>query len=358
MSAQQPRDGIETLQSLEPLSALAPEQLEELLTASEVDVVRAGTTIGTGSPARAVYLLRGAVEVQPADGAGARVIRAGTDEARRPIGEQVRSAVAITTSALIRIDAELLDRLLTWAQISVPEEDVVMSERGVITVNKGDWLQTMRGSRAFRTLPAANIEELLYRLEPVIVDPGDVVIRQGDAGDYFYMIDDGVALVTHNPDNDEDCIEIAELGKGDTFGEAALLSDKPRNATVSMMSEGVLLRLSKSDFDKLLREPTLAWLNLAEARRRVADGAIWIDVRMPSEYGHGHLPGALNAPMPLIHRAARELDASKRYVCYCQSGRRSSAAAFVLKSYGLDASVLTGGLEGVPEDLLTTARTG
>lgn len=349
MSTRQPRDGIETLQSLEPLSALAPEQLEELLAASEIDVVRPGTAIATGSGASAVYLLRGAVEIRPADGAGTRVIRAGTDEGRRPIGEHMHEAVAVTTSALIRIDAELLDRLLTWTQISVPEEDVVMSERGVITVNKGDWLNTMRGSRTFRTLPAANIEELLYRLEPVIVDPGDVVIRQGDVGDYFYMIDDGIALVTHNPDNDEDCIEIAELGKGDTFGEAALLSDKPRNATVSMMTAGVLLRLSKSDFNKLLKEPTLEWVEPEEARRRVAGGAVWIDVRMRSEFDHGHLPGALSVPMSLIHRTARELDPSKSYICYCQTGRRSSAAAFVLRNYGLSASVLTGGLDHMPE---------
>lgn len=342
---------------LEPISSLPPEQISELVAQSRLESLEPGMPVlRSGKPERqAIYLLRGDIELQVGDGKR-QIISAGSPQALHPIaGEEALSATAAVTASpvtIIRVDAELLDRLLTWAQISAPEEAVVMAEGRIITVNKADWLKTMLKSATFRNLPPANVEELLHRLEPIFAGAGQVVIRQGDQGDYFYMIDDGIVLVTHNPDNDEDSIVMAELNKGDTFGEAALLTDNPRNATVSMMTDGVLLRLSKEDFNKLLRAPTLRWLDFAAASACVADGGVWVDVRLPSEYGHSHLPGAINVPMPSLHRMARELDRKRHYVCYCQTGQRSAAAAFVLKQYGLDASVLTEGLQRVDARLL------
>jgi rhodanese-related sulfurtransferase len=208
-------------------------------------------------------------------------------------------------------------------------------------------------SPTFRKLPPANVEQLLHRLEPILVNAGNVIIRQGDAGDYFYMIDQGIALVMRNPDNDEDSIEMAELNPGASFGEAALISDNPRNATVSMMSDGILLRLSKEDFNTLLRLPTLQSVDYAHAAREVAAGsAAWIDVRLPTEFAHSHLPQARNMPMRALHKEARGLDKSIGYICYCQTGSRSSAAVFVLRNYGINARVLQNGLQCVPPEAL------
>lgn len=357
MLASQPTDTVELLRRLEPISCLSPDQIREVLRHSRVEDIAAGATLFEAGDRdhQCVYLLSGDVELLSGDGGHARRIGAGDEESRHPLAdEQPRrlGARALTPSQIIRIDKELLDTLVTWSQISAPEEAVVMSEDGIITINKADWLKTMLKSPTFRSLPPANIEELLYRLEPILVHAGDVIIRQGDPGDYFYMIDDGISLVTRNPDNDEDMIEIAELNKGDTFGEAALISDNPRNATVSMMTDGLLLRLSKGDFLKLLTEPTLLWTNWAQAGRDIAAGAQWVDVRLPAEYAHAHLPGAINIPMAALHKTARELDRSQHYICYCQTGRRSSAAAFALRNYGVNASVLSNGLQNVPGEML------
>lgn len=359
MSTPLPTAGLKAVHDLEPISSLAPEQIAELLALSVVESLDAGTTLArSDKPERqSIYLLRGDVE-QNAGGA-LRLIRSGSPAALHPvIDEQTRpetTTVTVTPATIIRIDLDQLDRLLTWAQITVPEESVVMAEGRIITVNKADWLKTMIKSPTFRNLPPASIEELLHRLEPIFAGAGEVIIRQGDQGDYFYMIDQGTVLVMHNPDNDEDQIEIAELNEGATFGEAALLSDNPRNATVSMRTDGILLRLSKEDFNKLLRQPSLQWLDIDEARLQVGDDGAWIDVRLPAEYEHSHLAGAINIPMPALHRTARTLDRKKHYICYCQTGRRSSAAAFVLKQYGLDASVLVNGLQQVPDALLQRA---
>ncbi len=352
MLAPRPDDSIEYLKRLEPISCLSPDQIREVRRHSHIEKVATGATLFKAGDRdhQCLYLLSGDVELQPEDGGATRRVSCGDDEARHPLADNYPRRVtarALTPSEIIRIDKELLDTLLTWSQISAPEEAVVMCENGIISINKADWLKTMLKSPTFRSLPPANIEELLHRLEPVMVRAGDVIIRQGDYGDYFYMIDDGVSLVTRNPDNDEDSIEIAELNKGDTFGEAALISDNPRNATVSMMTDGILLRLSKEDFIKLLTEPTLLWVGYDQAERDIAAGAQWIDVRLPAEYARSHLPEAINIPMAGLHKAARELDRSRQYICYCQTGRRSSAAAFTLRNYGINACVLSNGLQNV-----------
>lgn len=354
MSAVEKNQDIERFSHLEPISSLPADQLRELIENSVLEHVAAGCCLfrAGDTDRQAVYLLQGSLELSPDNAGGARLISAESEEARHPVAdEQPRrlSAVAITPAEIVRIDKELLDTLLTWGQISAPEEEVVMCEDGIININKANWLKTMIKSPTFRKLPPANVEQLLHRLEPIMVHAGNVIIRQGDLGDYFYMIDRGIVLVTRNPDNDEDTIEMAELNQGATFGEAALISDNPRNATVSMMSDGILLRLSKEDFNKLLRLPTLQSIDFTRAAMEVGAGtAAWIDVRLPSEYSRAHLPDALNIPMRSLHKEAHGLDRAISYICYCQTGSRSSAAVFVLKSYGINARVLQNGLKDVP----------
>ena len=353
---------IDTFSRLEPISSLAPDQIAELVRQSAVEQLDAGVELfHEGDPAaHAIYVLRGDLALTSRASGEQRTITGGSAEACHPVADENPrrySAIADTAAEIIRIDKELLDTLLTWGQISAPEEDVVMSPDGIITINKANWLKTMIKSPTFRHLPPANIEELLNRLEPVVVHAGDVIIRQGDMGDYFYMIDIGTALVTRNPDDDEDNIEMAELNKGASFGESALITDNPRNATVTMMSDGILLRLSKGDFNKLLKHPTLHWIGFTDASATVEQGAEWIDVRLASEFEHAHLPGARHIPMQALHRQARELDPSRAYICYCQTGRRSSAAAFVLSQYSLKASVLEGGFAEVPSEYITSPQT-
>ncbi|MBI1194238.1 MAG: cyclic nucleotide-binding domain-containing protein [Gammaproteobacteria bacterium] len=342
--------GASEAMKLEPIASLKAEQVQELLADTHVEKIAAGRYLFREGDLddRAVYLLRGQVEIANQAGTPARIITGGTTEACHPLADdkprQV-TAMAVTPVEILCVDRQKLDVMLSWGQISAPEDEVIMCEEGIVCINKADWLQTMSRSPTFRNLPVTNIEALLDRLEPMFVKSGQLIIRQGDPGDYFYMIENGVALVTRNPDDDEDSVEMAELGRGTSFGEAALLSDQPRNATITMMSDGILLRLSKQDFIKLLREPTLQWLEFEEALQRVATGkATWIDVRTPSECSHRHLPLSINIPMRDLHKRARELDPKREYICVCQTGRRASAASFVLKQYGLRASILKDGM--------------
>jgi CRP-like cAMP-binding protein len=351
---------IEQLQHLEPLSSLAGDQLAELANHTQIQQLEAGTYVFRegDSDRQAVYLLSGSVRLNNRDGSEQRTVTGGTPEGRYPLAREIprrSTAVATTDVEVIRIDNDLLDTLLAWGQIAYPETEVIMSQDGVMTIDKGNWLKKMLTSPTFNKLPPANVEQLLDRLEPIKVRAGEVIIKQGDVGDYFYMINEGIALVSRQLDEEGDNMELAELKAGDSFGESALISNKPRNATITMMSDGVLLRLSKEDFIKLLQQPTLRWVSFDQAQQQVENGGRWLDVRLPSEFSHAHLNHADNLPMGDLHKKSKDLDHAPTYICYCDSGRRSSAAAFVLSQYGFKACVLKDGIQSVPDGQLITA---
>jgi rhodanese-related sulfurtransferase len=173
---------------------------------------------------------------------------------------------------------------------------------------------------------------------------GEVVIKQGDEGDYFYAIVNGKCIVTRETPLNKEGIKLAELGIGDTFGEEALISDAKRNASVTMVTEGALMRLAKQDFRTLLNEPMLEWVDLDEARTIVSQGGKWLDVRLPSEFENYRLEGALNLPLYFIRLKLKTLERDVHYVVCCDTGRRSSAGAYILSERGFRASVLKGGL--------------
>jgi rhodanese-related sulfurtransferase len=171
-----------------------------------------------------------------------------------------------------------------------------------------------------------------------------VVLKQGTDGDYFYVLTRGKALVTRETPLNKEGIKLAELKVGDTFGEEALISDAKRNATVTMKSSGAVMRLGKEDFNRLLNEPMLDWVTMTEAEKVVAEGGQWLDVRLPSEFENQHKQGAINIPLYFIRLKINTLDQSQKYVVCCDTGRRSSAGAYILSERGFQAYVLRGGI--------------
>ena len=198
---------------------------------------------------------------------------------------------------------------------------------------------------AFKNLPPANIKALLQRMERIQVKEGDVIVSQGSPGDYYYVLVDGAARVTRT-------IELATLKPGASFGEEALVTGTERNATVTMIKPGAVMRLAKADFDELLREPMVNRVSPDEARAQIEKGARWLDVRHAREFSHGHFENALSIPLHELRVRMGELDKSIPYICCCRTGHRSSAAAFLLVQKGFRASVLTGGIQVMPQDLV------
>lgn len=346
---------VDTLQGLEPLSSLSPARIRDLASKTPIETVVAGVRLFSEGERdrKLIYVISGEIELRSRGNTQVQRITAGMPASWRPLdNKQPRQWTATTVSEveIIRIDMEQFDQMLTWDQMANAEPSPGLAK--TVISDGGDWRGKFRASLAFNNIPAANIEKLFARMEAIEVTVGDVIIRQGDPGDYFYLIDHGKAKVTRQMMGKGKPVELAELGEGACFGEEALISDKPRNANVIMISEGRLMRLAKKDFVALLKEPLLDNIDVSAALEKINDDAVFLDVRVPSEYKESRLPNAVNIPLNELRHRVRELDKKVHYICYCSTGRRSSAAGFILSQQGYKSSVLKGGLQEVPSSLL------
>lgn len=338
------------LKTLVPAQSLNAENFQELAGKSRVEDVAAGRLLFKkgDNDRKAVYVLSGEVELIGDDGK-VTVVKGGTPEAKHAIGNQQprqTTAKARSNVSITRIDSDLLDILLTWDQLSGIEVAEV-NDGDDEGDESGDWMTRILQSKAFLRIPPANIQHMFMRLQELPVKAGQAVIQQGEDGDFYYIISHGRCKVTRESANGAS-VTLAHLSDGDAFGEEALLSASKRNATITMETDGLLMRLSKEDFEQLLKEPMLNEVDLERAKEMVKDGAALLDVRMESEHKAGSIKGSLNVPLFMLRLKAEALDRSKTYICYCETGRRSSAAAFLLSEQGFDSYVLKGGLQGIP----------
>ncbi len=118
-------------------------------------------------------------------------------------------------------------------------------------------LSTLRGSDLFQDLTAPEMDDLLIHMRMIRTQKGFEIIRQGDSWDSFYVILSGRVSVKMRKGSKT--IRMGNLGKGEFFGEMALLAEQPRNATITSEEVSEMLVLKKAEFDTILmKNPTRA----------------------------------------------------------------------------------------------------
>ncbi len=334
------------LKQLTPINSLNSENIEDLLGKVKTHHLKPGKYLfKQGDMDKAhVYLVEGSVELI-SNGKTVKTIEAGSEEARHPLAHtfpRTVSARAASPATLIHVNSDMLDIMLTWDQTGSYQVEALDESDDT---DGTDWMTRILQTRAFHRIPPSNIQALFMRMEPVNFKAGDVVIEQDAPGDYFYIIKEGRCLVTRSTPANPKGVKLATLGVGDSFGEEALISDTARNATVTMLTNGSLMRLNKEDFNSLLNEPLLNWVDYDEARRIVDEGGLWLDVRLPDEHKTKHIRNSINIPLIFLRMKANSLDRDSRYVIYCDTGRRSSAASFLLNEKNIETFVLKGGVD-------------
>jgi thioredoxin reductase (NADPH) len=121
--------------------------------------------------------------------------------------------------------------------------------------------------RAFPSEPREIVAQTASRAELVVFAPGDVVLREGDTADRFYMVIKGEAEASHRePDGSE--VVIGRFGPGDYFGEMGLLNDAPRQATIRARTSLELMALDRETFATLMKS---SQATEAEVRRVAAE---------------------------------------------------------------------------------------
>ncbi|MGB5581023.1 MAG: cyclic nucleotide-binding domain-containing protein [Woeseia sp.] len=338
----------ELLKSFSPLDGLKRDNLAALASKVQIRELSPKQVLFKegDSEKRTIYVISGTLELVDGDEVLSSIV-GGTESARNPVAPQFPRRVTARAEdrvQYISIDSDLLDVMLTWDQTGSYEVSELQTSE---EAGGDDWMTMLLQTKAFHKIPPANIQAIFMRMQQINFKAGDVVLKQGAEGDYFYVLTRGKCLVTRETPLNKDGIKLAELHVGETFGEEALISEAKRNATVTMTTDGSVMRLGKEDFKRLLNEPMLDWVEREAAEKIVADGGTWLDVRLPSEYEANHIEGALNVPLYFIRLKINTLNPKMRYVVCCDTGRRSSAGAYILSERGFDAYVLKGGINSI-----------
>jgi hypothetical protein len=124
----------------------------------------------------------------------------------------------------------------------------------------------------FSGVPKEELEAVLAAVSPVRVSAGSVVVREGEPGDSLFLVVSGRLSVTTSEFGDP--LPLAELAPGDFFGEVALLTGRPRTATVTASTEAELLRLDRATVDELRRRHPRIDESLSEFHRRRAERTV------------------------------------------------------------------------------------
>jgi len=255
---------------------------------------------------------------------------------------------------ILSVEADLLDTALAWMKadiIDVGKDFKLESEpeycslklNELVAVESGeydeDWMSILLHSPLFFNLPPANISRVFTLFDRFLVNTGDVIIKQGDEGKYFYVIIDGSAKVMIG--NNEK--PTAVLSSGDYFGEGAIVTGTTRSASVIMTSDGQIGRLKREDFQNLLHDPIVKFITTDALGKKLLGNAkdcVLLDVRSHEEYSNSPSPNSRNIPCEELRQVIPDLDADSTYFISQEGGKRSELAAHLMSRANLQAFVI------------------
>ena len=336
---------VKFLKTLEPLGSLSVDKLEEIANKSQVEELPPGRVVFRQGEkdTRSTYLLAGQLELQVTGNPCTEILKSKTVESRYPVAQEwprPSTCRTKTNAVLLHIDSNLLEILLN----DDPSGSYEVTEIGASEDPETDWMLRFLQSPAFLQLPTENIQAILVQLEEIPAHAGEVIIKQGESDDWYYIVKKGKCSVSRRPAPKAEDVRLAILGPGDGFGEEALITDGRRNATVTMKESGVLMRLAKSDFHQLLVKPMLREVDHATMTDKVKAGAALIDVRTNKEFNENGIKGAQNIPLSMLRIKAKDLNKTREHIVYCNDSTQSRAAAFLLAQQSLQVYILEGGL--------------
>lgn len=121
----------------------------------------------------------------------------------------------------------------------------------ILSRRSGQYASHVMGHPLFKGLPLTEIAEISRHMVARRVGRGTVVVRQGEPGESLFIIGQGKAeVIVRSIDGKER--HVATLGTGEFFGEMALLTGKPRTATVVMLEDGTVHELGKDALHQIL----------------------------------------------------------------------------------------------------------
>ncbi len=339
---------IDLLRRFEPFVSLPDTHLRDILKKSRLVTLPTGRMLFKrgDSTKLCYYLVAGSVDLSDINFNITRVFYFDA-QAQHPLDPTIphkHSAITKEDVTVLAIDKDHVDLVVTWEQAG----NYGVTDLAEAEPDENDWMHALLESRLFTQIPPANIQQLFVNFRQVAAVAGQVIVREGEDGDRFFVIERGSARVTRNTFKGEE--ELAILEPGEFFGEEALIGETVRNATVTMLTDGSLMWLGKDQFTRLLRDPVIKTISLEEIGSLREKGEVRIiDVRLKGEFKHAHVEGAECYPLKELRNKLAEMPKDCTYVVTCDGGRRSELGAYLFRESGCEAYVLKGaGVEGVP----------
>lgn len=316
-----------------PFDTLNPEYLDKVTERASVREFPKGTMVFKRGKDldEAFYLIEGSVDL-----IDAQFVITSVDprsEARRlPLSGSSPTQVSAMTKSpvkLLCVERDFLDLVMAWSESgeepSLDEDD------------DNDWMSYLLQAPLFSKVPPGNIRQLFSRFKEQKAAANEIIVKEGERGDLFYVLKSGSATVV-----DTSGKILAALRPGDYFGEEALVGDTTRNATVKMLTPGKLMNLQKEDFKELLHEPVTRFITAEELRERQKEFPQYqlLDVRLAVERRFQHVPGTRNIPLGNLRKMLAELDPQQAYIVTDDAGRRSDVAAQLLNQAGFETFIL------------------
>ncbi len=236
------------------LSGMSGEQLASFIDSLELRNIDAGENIYKfGEPGEHLYMIgMGKVALLAMDAQGGKKVFSRLKEgdffgerAFMSRIEHVDEAMAENECTILLIERATFD---AWVE-QHPEVRTTVEDFYRRRVLK----RVLAITPMFEGVPADMRMALLDKFTLRVFEDGDVIIREGDAGDTLYLIRSGTVVVKL-PGSDDEQHLLVTLGEGEFFGEVALLTGRPRTTTIHAKGQVELMELSRADFEAISGE--------------------------------------------------------------------------------------------------------
>ncbi|MCP5160838.1 MAG: cyclic nucleotide-binding domain-containing protein [Hahellaceae bacterium] len=343
-----------TMADYSPLDQLSEKYRKQIINQSRVIIFDEGETLFEKQHelTASYYLLAGKLSAKRGI-LMSTTLDSSQKDCRNPINDRIPDGVSVkaqTSGHMLLVDPRQLDRALALSESEAQERSKQISKEDAKPASATEppqefdeeyfnWMTSLLEFPLFLNLPPANIQAIFDRFEKVEVAAGDEIIREGELGDYFYLLIRGRAKVLVGPSR----AAVATLRPGAYFGEEALVSDTERSASVVMDTDGCLARLDKEAFQSLLHDSLVKSISYADYKKMLAAREVeaeLLDIRSASEFEHIPLPDCLHIPLSDLRNNISSLDRQKTYFLTEEGGQRNDIAAHILAQNRLNVFVI------------------
>lgn len=335
--AKQQHPSIKQLKSFSPFNKQSENVLQKMVDKAVLRQLKPGEVLFTsGDQDNKTYYLVGGEVTMTRDGDEPLAISSISPQSIKALSND-KPRRATVTSVGRAVVIEMLDETLNLVSDSIKYDSYSVGDISI--TDEDDWMTRFLQWLDQLKLPVQNIQTVMANLQEIPVSKGTIIIKQGDIGDHYYILKQGLCKVFRQEKKGEKAKELLTLRPGDGFGEEALISDGIRNASVAMLSDGKLMRLSKTNFISQVVDPLLTNVLYREIEPRLGKDALLVDMRDAKEHARAKLKNTINIPYKELRKLAPTLDPDKFYIVYLDR-EHLKVTAFLMVHYGLNVAVL------------------